>query len=133
MSAPAKIRTLRQRGDYLSRQLRSGAAGRPREYHELAALAWALPILDDLVKRNAEQAVDVHRQSRDAAYAWLASVAVERLAECDPAVAAGVLAECADESVRRAVIRNVREHSGRPGLAEHLSELVAVRWLTPNL
>lgn len=126
MTGPSKLRALRQRGDYLARRMRTEPCP-PREHHELAALAWALPILDDLVKRNAETAVDVHRQSRDAAYAWLASVAVERLAECDPAVAAGVLAACADESVRRAVIRNVREHSGHPGLAEHLSELVAVK------
>jgi hypothetical protein len=125
-SAPAKIKALRQRGDYLAHRMRSEDCP-PREHHELAALAWALPILDDLVRRNAETAVDVHRQSRDAAYAWLASVAVERLAECDPQVAAGVLSMCSDESVRRAVIRNVREHSGHPGLAEHLSELVAVR------
>lgn len=125
-SAPAKLRALRQRGDYLAHRMRTENCP-PREVDELAALAWALPILDDLVTQNRERAVDVHRQSRDAAYAWLASVAVERLAECDPAVAAGVLAACADESVRRAVIRNVREHSGRVGLAEHLSELVAVR------
>lgn len=125
-SAPAKIRALRHRGDYLAQRLRSTDCP-PRELDELAALAWALPILDDLVKRNAEQAEDVHRRSRDAAYAWLASVAVERLAECDPAAAAGVLAACDDESVRRAVIRNVDQHSGRPGLAEHLRELVAVK------
>lgn len=129
-SAPAKIKALRQRGDYLALRLRAGGLSpstTSREHDELAALAWALPILDDLVKRNAERAEDVHRQSRDAAYAWLASVAVERLAECDPAVAAGVLAACADESVRRAVIRSVGKHSGRPGLAEHLAELAAVR------
>jgi hypothetical protein len=94
---------------------------------ELAALAWALPILDDLVKRNAERAEDVHRQSRDAAYAWLASVSIERLAETAPYEAAGLLSACADESVRRAVIRNVDQHSGSPGLAELLRELVAER------
>lgn len=126
MTGPAKLRALRQRGNYLARRMRSEDCP-PREHDELTALAWALPILDDLVKRNAETAVDVHRQSRDAAYAWLASVAVERLAVCDPAAAAAVLAACVDESVRRAVIRNVRQHSGREGLAEHLSELVAVR------
>ena len=125
-SAPAKIKALRQRGDYLAQRLRT-EGGPPREYVELSALAWALPILDDLVKRNRERAEDVHRVSRDAAYAWLASVAVERLAACDPAVAAGVLAACSDESVRRAVIRNVEKHSGRPGLAEHLRELVTVK------
>lgn len=126
-SAPAKIRALRQRGDYLAQRIHSGTPCPPREHDELAALAWALPILDDLVEQNRERAEDVHRQSRDAAYAWLASVALERLAECDPAVAAGVLAACSDESVRRAVIRNVDQHSGRPGLAEHLRELVAER------
>jgi hypothetical protein len=125
-SAPAKIRALRRRGDYLAQRLRSQDCP-PREVDELAALAWALPILDDLVKRNAERAEDTHRQSRDAAYAWLASVAVERLAECDPAAAARILAECADESVRRAVIRAIGKHSGRPGLAEELAERVAVR------
>lgn len=125
-SAPAKIRALRNRGNYLAQRLRSTDCP-PREQDELAALAWALPILDDLVKRNAERAEDVHRQSRDAAYAWLASVAVERLAECDPAAAARLLAACSDESVRRAVIRSVGKHSGRPGLAEHLAELAAVR------
>lgn len=126
-SAPAKIKALRQRGDYLAQRLRSGTPCPPRELDELTALAWALPILDDLVRNNRERAEDVHRQSRDAAYAWLASVAVERLAECDPAVAARLLAECADESVSRAVIRAIGKHSGRPGLAEHLAELAAVR------
>lgn len=126
MSAPSKLKALRQRGDYLARRMRSEDCP-PQEYHELAALAWALPILDDLVKRNAETAVDVHHASRDIAYARMAAVAVERLAEIDPPAAAAVLAECNNDDVRRAVVRNVREHSGRPGLAEHLSELVAVR------
>lgn len=126
-SKPAKLKALRHRGHVLAKRLSTAGGGQSSDYQELAALAWALPILEELVSRNAEQAVDVHRQSRDAAYAWLASVAVERLAECDPAVAAGVLAACADESVRRAVIRNVDQHSGRPGLAEHLRELVAAR------
>lgn len=125
-SAPAKIRALRQRGDYLAQRLRSTDCP-PRELDELAALAWALPILDDLVRNNRERAEDVYRQSRDAAYAWLASVAVEKLAHLSPDMAAEVLNACADESVRRAVIRNVEQHSGRPGLAEHLRELVAVR------
>ena len=125
-SAPAKIKALRRRGEYLAQRLRSTDCP-PREVDELAALAWALPILDDLVAQNRERAEDVHRRNKEAAFAWLAAVAVERLAECDPAIAARTLAECSDESVRRAVIRSVGKHSGRPGLAEHLAELAAVR------
>lgn len=69
----------------------------------------------------------------DAAYAWLAAVAVERLACCDPAVAARLLAECNDESVRRAVLRAIGKHSGRPGMAEHLAERVAAQPVSPPL
>ncbi len=126
LSGPGKIKALRQRGNFLAQRMRCEDVS-PREHQELSALAWALPILDDLVKRNAERAEDVNRRNRDAAYAWLASVAVEKLAEVDPAAAASLLAECADPNVRRAVVRNIGKHSDRPGLAEHLAERVAVR------
>ncbi len=126
LSGPGKIKALRQRGNYLAQRMRSEDVS-PREHQELSALAWALPILDDLVARNAERADDVNRRSRDAAYAWLASKATERLAEVDPSAAASLLAECADSNVRRAVVRNIGKHSGCPGLAENLAELTAVR------
>ncbi len=132
LSGPGKIKALRQRGNYLAQRMRCEDVS-PREHQELSALAWALPILDDLVKRNAERAEDVNRRNRDAAYAWLAAVAVEHLAECDPARAARLLAECADDSVRRAVIRAIGKHSGRPGLAEELAERVAVQPVSPPL
>ncbi len=125
MSAARKLRALRTRGDYLSQRI-TAQGGPKREIEELAALAWALPILDDLVARKLDVAADVHRQSRDAAYAWLASVAVEHLAVCDPPTAARLLAECSDPTVRKAVLRNVQRH-GPVGLSGYLAELASVR------
>lgn len=127
MSAAKKIRALRRRGDILSRRLSAAGGGQKADFEELAALAWALPILDDLVARNAERAEDVHHRHRDAAYARMAAVAVERLAVRDPALAARTLAECEVDDVRRAVLRTIESHAGEPGLAAWLSELAAVR------
>lgn len=126
MSTARKLRALRSRGDYLNQRITSAGGAPKREIEELAALAWALPILDDLAARKQEAAADVHRQSRDAAYAWLASVAIERLAVCDPSSAAELLGECSDPTVRKAVLRNVQRH-GPVGLAGYLSELAAAR------
>jgi hypothetical protein len=126
VSAAKKIRALRNRGQVLSQRLSASAGGPKWEHEELAALAWALPILDDLVARNAERAEDVHHRHKDAAYARMAAVAVERLAECDLGIAARVLAECEVDDVRRAVLGTIRFH-GSPGMSECLSEWAAVR------
>lgn len=129
MSAAKKIRALRNRGDHLSVRLRDGGlspATTKREHEELAALAWALPILDDLVARNAERAEDVHHRHKDAAYARMAAVAVERLAMVDLHAASQTLAECEVDDVRRAVLGTIRLH-GEPGVADYLTERAAVR------
>ena len=93
---------------------------------DCAALAWALPILDDLVARNAERAEDVHHRHKDAAYARMAAVAVERLAMVDLHAASQTLAECEVDDVRRAVLGTIRLH-GEPGVADYLTERAAVR------
>ncbi len=126
MSAAKKIRALRNRGQALSQRLSASGGGPKWEHEELAALAWALPILDDLVARNAERAEDVHHRHKDAAYARMAAVAVERLAMFSPEMAGRTLAECEVEDVRKAVLSTVRTH-GAPGLSEFLSERAAVR------
>lgn len=126
MSAAKKIRALRSRGQVLADRLSANGGGRRLEYEELAALAWALPILDDLVARNAERAEDVERRHRDAAFVRLAQVATEALALRDPTEAARLLAECGDDSVRKTVLTSIRTHAVS-GLAEHLSQLAAVR------
>jgi hypothetical protein len=126
MSTTNKLAALHRRRTYLAERIAGRFGNAPFATSEYGALSWALPILEAVAERNAAEAHDVHRASREASYAWLANVATQELARLNPALAADLLGQVANEGVRRAVLRSIERHS-TAGLADDLRERLSIR------
>lgn len=84
MRASRKVARLLARAEWLRDKVASGGGSPAALDHakaELAALEWALPILGDLVAREAAQGRDVHQQRREGELLNAAAVALLALRE----------------------------------------------------
>jgi hypothetical protein len=108
MSKMQKVATLRRRADYLRDRLDHGRNGAAWDAAELAALEWALPILDDLAARNVEVARDVHRQRAEGELVEWAVRAYRGLMAPPSREQERVVADCPDRIVRLHENRAIR-------------------------
>ena len=112
-SNASHLRSLVERADWLDERTAGGAA-RLRDIKERDALRWALPILGDLLARNADEPRDFERDQRQNAWGWLAHAAVESLARRWPAEASRLIAGVRHDEVRRRVSSTLRARLAEP-------------------